>query len=438
MRFSIYGLPQFPISATEVFLRLHLLVFLTQVIKLSGEAAGIIVSLSLIVSSFFDPLIGQFSDRIKKRTGAVKPFIIFSLISLCCFLSLLFIPSWSPADKYTLFFLVLGYQVSYSSFLIPYLAIAKELIQKEEDIVTLYAWRYFFGSLGALIGVSLPFLKNFFDGHGFLPMGVAMILLIMAIAPASLSRIKEDSPRLEEENLERGLFKNLWGLLKNHIFLGYYLTFTILSIGLGINQTLAVYYYKFGLNLNESEVNILLAVYMLIFCGSIPFWVNFAKKQGKKRSLSIGLSVMCLVTLIYPFLPARNFIALYALIGFAGIFTGIVALIDSYLSNVIDYHTFKKSEKQANLIFGVWRISDKLSRALGIYIAGLILHMTINANNPVFNIKQAFGYGVFTFLFMATLIFLFQKYSDHHHDKVIRILKKKNPNLLYKASELET
>lgn len=438
MRFSIYGLPQFPISATEVFLRLHLLVFLTQVVELTGEAAGIIVSLSLIASSIFDPLIGQLSDRIKKRTGAVKPFIFLSLISLCIFLGILFAPSWSPEDKYILFFLVLGYQISYSSFLIPYLALAKELIQKEEDIVTLYAWRYFFGSLGALIGVSLPFLKNFFDGHGFLPMGIAMILLIMAIAPTSLSRIKEDSHKVEQEHLQSGLAKNLLGLLKNNVFLGYYLTFTILSIGLGINQTLAVYYYKFGLNLNESEVNILLAVYMLIFCGSIPFWVNFAKKQGKKRALSIGLSTMCLVTLIYPFLPARNFVALYALIAFAGVFTGIVALIDSYLSNVIDYHTFKKSEKQASLIFGVWRISDKLSRALGIYLAGLILDMTIKASNPDFNIKQAFGFGVFAFLLIATLIFLFQKYSDHHHDKVIKILKKKNPNLLYKASELET
>ena len=91
MRFSLYGLPQFAISATEVFLRLHLVVYLTTIIGLTGIQAGFIVSASLIVSAIFDPIIGYYSDLVKVRTGKVKPFIFASLISLSIFLLLVFV-----------------------------------------------------------------------------------------------------------------------------------------------------------------------------------------------------------------------------------------------------------------------------------------------------------------------------------------------------------
>lgn len=437
MQFSLYGLPQFAISTTEVFLRLHLVVYLTKIVGLSGTQAGAMVSASLIVSSVFDPFIGHYSDLMKEKLGQVKPFIMGSLFSLSLFLILIFIPNWSPGDRILLFLLILGYQISYSSFLIPYLALAKELIKSEEDIVTLYAWRYFFGSIGAMVGVSLPFLGELFPTKNFAPMGFAMVGLIILFAPTALSQIKEKVRKRKIERQSTKLFESLLNLFRNNVFSGYYATFTILSIGLGVNQTLAVYYYQKGLNLTEGETSILLGVYMLIFCASIPIWVKFAQKKGKKLALTLGLVTMCCVTLIYPFIPSRNFVALYSLIIFAGIFTGIVALIDSYLSNIIDFHTYKQNEKKANLIFGVWRISDKLSRALGIYIAGIILDYTVYSSQSYYTIKDAFGYGVFLFLLAAAIIFMLQKYNDQHHKKVIRILRQKNPDLLYKAEELE-
>lgn len=437
MHFSLYGLPQFAISATEVFLRLHLLIFLTQYVGLSGKVAAIIVAGSLIISSIFDPLIGSFTDRLKATRGRVTGFILLSLFVMIIFLALLFIPAWKPNDTLLLFGIILGYQISYSCFLIPYLGLAKQLIQEEKDIITLYSWRYFFGSIGALVGVSLPFLKSLSNNHSYAPIALTLIAMIIILAPLSFKKLNERKQISSVSKSQTNLGNKLINLFGTPVFLGYYLTFTILSIGLGINQTLAIYYYKFGLKLTESETNILLAVYMFVFCLSIPFWSRFAANKGKKKALAIGMVVITLCTLFYPFLPARNFVLLYALVVFAGLFTGIVALIDSYLSNIIDFHTLKQKSKQANLIFGVWRISDKLSRSLGIYIAGILIDLTIKTQNPYFSIKDAFGYGVFCFLLPATLIFLAQKYNDQHHVKVIRILKSKNPNLLYKAEELE-
>ena len=294
MRFSLYGLPQFAISATEVFLRLHLLIYLTQFVKMGGQQAGLIVSGSLVLSALFDPLIGRFSDDLKASKGRVTGFIVLSLLIMCLFICLLFLPSWSSEQFFILFLLCLGYQVSYSSFLIPYLSLAKSLIQEEKDIVSLYAWRYLFGSLGALIGISFPFLNKIFDTEGYFVIALAMIFLILVLAPASLKLLKEKKQTSAKTRASKNLGKQLTSLFKNQVFLGYYLTFTILSIGLGLNQTLALYFYKFGLKLTEDETNILLGFYMLVFCISIPFWTKFSENYGKKRALSIGLSVITL------------------------------------------------------------------------------------------------------------------------------------------------
>lgn len=426
----LYGLPQLAISASEVFLRLYLLIFLTEQVELSGKTGAFLMAISLILSTLTDPLIGKFSDWWKTKYGQLKGLTLFSTINFGVSIGLIFIPNWNADETFFIFLALVYYQASYSFFTVPYLSLAKFLIKKESDIIALYSWRYLWGSIGALIGVSLPALRGTMGENTFLPMAICMVSLLILIGPPILSLLKEPKKTYSKIIVNINLKKDLQHLFKNRPYLMYFCCFTFLSIGLGVNQTLAVYYYKNGLLLNENQVNLLLFFYMIVFSLSIPFWVHKAKTIGKKKLLNIGLSFVALCTFIYPFINPGQLFFLYTIIFIAGFFTGVVVLVDSFLSNIIDYHNFKTKNQYSSFLFSIWRINDKLSRAFGIYLAGVLLDISLKGTSPFITIKTSFGFGVFIFLALSTALLFVIKYREKHHDIVIKYLKKKNPDLI--------
>jgi len=438
MKFALYGLPQLAIGAVVVFFRLYLLIYLTQIVKFSGNNAALIMSSALILSAIFDPFIGKFSDHYKATRGKLTPLILIGIFLMCVSVSNLLIPIWS--DKHTLivFLLVLSYEFSYSFFLIPYLALAKELTVNRNDIVNLYSWRYFWGSFGAIVGVALPFLQKFYVTSAYTPMAIVMVGLLILLCPLPIFWLKEKHKHSHLIKAEKNVHikTELKILFKNRAFLGYFLAFTFLSIGLGLNQTLAVYYYKHGLHLDDQQTNTVFTIYMLIFCLAIPLTSRYAKSAGKINTLRIGLSLSALGVFCYPFIPSENLGYLYALTIFIGISTSVVVLIDAYLSNIIDLHNYYRKSKHNNFAFGVWRITDKLSRAFGIYLAGLAVDYTIKEQNFMFNIKEVFGFGVFILFFVAAVFLYSLRFSENMHKKLNFILSKKYPHLC--SNQLES
>lgn len=427
--FKIYGLIQFSTSIVEVFIRLYLVVFFTTQIGLSGEMSGIIVSSSLISSALFAPWLGNIVDSFQTKQGSLKPVITFALILMAATLALLFVPNWSHEDKFILFALSFFYQISYTLFIIPYFSFAKELIQQEDDIISLHSWRYFWGSLGAIIGVSLPYLNKTYAFYG-----IFMSLCCLLLGPVFLKFLKL-SPKPQTQTSQPVSFmhdvRDLLGNLPFRYFLSFYI---LASIGLGLNQTLAVFYYKEGLGLNTSETSMLLGIYMLFFCIAIALWTIISKKIGLKKTLVIGISGTLLCITCYPFVPYRNFTLIYTLFILVGVFSSFFMLIDSYLSRIIDYHSYQTGRKKSNFIFGVWKIADKFSRSLGIYLSGIILDMLVYHKIPNLlglNFKETFTLGLLVFYLPAFLFLFFMRFNEKHHKIIIKNLKQKNPQLLY-------
>lgn len=430
MQSLMYGLSQFPLSSFEVFSRLFLLVYLTEYLGLKGQTAGLIISVSLLISIIFDPIIGKMVDSYKNLGKRISPIIIFAIFGIIISLILLFIPNWNATQSLWLFFILLLYQICYSLFLIPYLTLAKVIVKNSNDTTGLYAWRYLFGSLGAILGVSLPFLKNIFPNHYYESVAITSITIILLISPITIIKLRERKSKTPINTNKNEATKSiLKSTFKNRVYMMYLFSFLFLSIGLGINQTMAVFYYKNGLNLTENETNKLIAIYMLIFCFSIPFWTYLTKSFDKKKLLCTGLGIVTACTLVYPTISSRDFITLYCVVLVAGIGSGVVALLDSYLGDIIDLHSFKTKYKQGNFLFGIWRIIDKLSRALGIYLAGLILDLTLS--KKIFSIKDGFGYFVFACLSVSLVFLILLKFNNKKHKVVQKYLTKKRPDLIY-------
>ena len=79
--------------------------------------------------------------------------------------------------------------------------------------------------------------------------------------------------------------------------------------------------------------------------------------------------------MVYPlFTPGQLFWpVVYSLVG--GALAGAIVLLDSLVADSIDYDRLRSRREREGLYFGVWKMSTKISRALGLALAGLLLDL---------------------------------------------------------------
>ena len=218
------------------------------------------------------------------------------------------------------------------------------------------------------------------------------------------------------------------------MFLVLLFAFVIATIGRTFNSAIALYYYEYRLGLKESQVviNILLPFFLVLML-SIGFWVWISKKIGKKIPAFFGVFGLGLLTVIvYPLFPYGELRPPLIAAFFGGIFAGSILIMDSILTDVVDYDEFQTGEKREGLYFGIWKMGVKFSQAFGIAITGFLLDiigfqngMTTQTPEVGFRLALIFGPGVGFFFILGSIIFLFFPLTDAKHIQVQRILTKR-------------
>jgi glycoside/pentoside/hexuronide:cation symporter, GPH family len=154
------------VSAIESFLRLYLLIFLTDKIGLSADLAGYAVGIGILWDAFADPLMGRISDRTKSRFGRRLPWMALGAPILSLMFVLLFTvqPITDPKSWYTFLVVTILNLIMNSAMTmvaIPHLALGNELGDSNSQSRTaIYAWRSGMTLLGLLIGILVPAISN--------------------------------------------------------------------------------------------------------------------------------------------------------------------------------------------------------------------------------------------------------------------------------------
>ena len=110
---------------------------------------------------------------------------------------------------------------------------------------------------------------------------------------------------------------------------------------------------------------------------------------------------------------------------------GSVVLLDSLLTDVIDYDQVRNGVQRSGVYFGVWRLGAKTARALAVAGAGLLLEVIGFVPNTVQSAEVSealawlFGPGVGVFLVLAALLLWPYRFDDDKQRQVRRILQRK-------------
>ena len=131
-----YGGSDFGNSMAHTVIAFFLLIFLTDVVKLSPVWAGTLILITRIWEALIAPFIGHLTDRTQTRWGRRRPFLLWFSVPFGFFFALIWsVPQLSDPKLQILLItgLLVCYITSFELIQIPYASLAPEMTRNYDE-----------------------------------------------------------------------------------------------------------------------------------------------------------------------------------------------------------------------------------------------------------------------------------------------------------------
>ncbi len=444
-----YGAAETGIVAVELLIQLYLLKFFTSVVGLRAELAGAALALAVFIDAVSDPLMGNISDGTRSPLGRRRVYILIGSVALAVLFPLLFHPPHLDTQWGRFLFLLAAYSlvnIGMTILAVPHAALGGELSSDPDVRTEIYGFRLLFGNLGLLLGTLVPGTILALRSGDPAAQGasrseaslvVAGVVLLSGLITFYATRGRdvvgmtgETRPIAFLTDFHRSLFQ----VLRNRVFLPLLIAFFAATVGRTINSSLALLYYEHTLRLKETDVILyVLGLFILVITGSILFWVLVSRRYGKKWPAFLGIVGLGTMTAVaYPLFPAGSLVGPLVAAVVGGFLVGSVVLLDALVADIVDYDAVHARRSREGLYFGMWKMSAKTARAVGLALSGFALGWAgfdeaAPTQSPETGRKLAllFGPGVAVFFLLGAGIFATLPWSRAIHERVRRILARR-------------
>jgi len=425
-----YGAAELGLAGGELLLQLYLLEFYVRGAGLSPFLAGTALAVAIFWDAVTDPLMGGIVDRTRTRWGRFIPFLFGGGLLFGSGLAILFNPPLFGSQFPLFMYLLFAYIIVNTGLTIigvPHIAMGGVLSPDTHERTELYGWRLVFGTAGLFAGILSPLLaatlipSDVMTGAGLLAsrglgsvlMGALVIITAWITVVATWKR-SVNLPAPEAAFSWRDLAANIGSILKNPVYLSFFIAFLLVAMGRTMNSTLALPYYKDSLDLDESVIQgPILSVFTLVIVLSVPFWTWAGKRFGKRCPAFVGMFTLGLMTMVaYPLFPAGSVAGPVAAAIIGGFAVGAIILIESLVTDIADEDFVRNGEDREGLYFGFWRMGQKIARSITLGLTGLLLSMigyeeALAQQSPETDRALAwlFGLGVGGLFIAASLVF---------------------------------
>ncbi len=435
-----YAFADVGLNAVEVALRLYLLIFYTDAVGLRADLAGLALALGLLWDAVTDPLMGAISDRTAHGRFGRRIYIWIGGALLAAAVLLLFTPPAieSQWGRFAYLLVVACFlNTALTIINVPHMAMAGEMTRDPGERAAIFGWRFACMNVGAVFAAALPAVLLQLRGQqdtnqvlGEFSLVVAFVVLGSALVTFFATRrirFLVVPPR------SRSFLREIQEAFGNPTFRPLVAVYVVAMIGIGVNGTTALYYYGYALDLTDKQIQIMLAVFLLVFTLSILGWVKLSQRFGKVRPIIVGAGTLGVVTsVLYLVLPAGNFV-LPLLLGAVGLgsLVGCIVLIDALLTDVIDHDAVRTGVRRSGVFFGVWRFTSKLARAAAMWGVGMLLDtvgFVPNAEQTEdvrFALSVMFGPGVGLCFLGAAVLLGYYRFTTGKQEQVRRILARR-------------
>ena len=443
-----YGAAELGVVAVETLLQIYLLKFYNITVGLPAQWTGLALALALVWDAVSDPLMGGLSDRTRSRWGRRRPYLLPGALGLAIGFAVLFDPPTLESNFFKFLFLLVSYlfvSTAMTVVTVPHLALGAEISFDRDERTEVFGYRRLFATLGSVLGLLLPAIVLIAlggeetEGATERSRRLAAWLLVGPILASTALTLwatrgldRTDGPDATRARVTLGeLLREQLGVLRNPVFVPLLAAFVVAAIGRTLNASTALYYYEFRLGLTEQQtITAVLLPFFAFFVLSIPMWVVVSRRFGKRWPALVGVGGLGVLTAwVYLIFPAGRLEGPVGMAILGGVLAGAIVLLDSMVADVVDHDELRSGRSREGLYFGVWKMGTKLSRALGLLIAGLLLGWigfdeTGAAQTPEVARRLAWLFGpvVGVFFLAGGAVLACAPLTDAHHRRVQALL----------------
>lgn len=422
-----FGFAELGPNAAEVLIRVSLLIHYTEVVGLAPGLAGLALSIGVLWDAICDPWVGRLSDRMNYRGQRRRPLLIPGALITAAFLVMLFAPIRFSSQLDKFIYLTCCYcifSIASAVFTIPLVALAGEITDQSKIRNQIFALRLIFANFGFVLATALPaaFIatKTIYDPNFASSIWIGVFV---ALGGATIFFSSNGFDRIADKNLAPAteLKSHFASVFKNQQFVSLLLGYMVANIGLTLNSSLAMYYYKYFLQLDEIDIRLVLTAFMVIFCLSIPLWAYLERYYSYKTIIGLNIGALGIMSaFVYPLLPEESLTGPFCCAFFGGVFVGSIVLLEIQVARIVNATSAdQNSSVSFGTYFGVWKMGSKITRAFALVATGKLLDVfglmpgVAPSAKTAFHISLLFGPGVGIFLLAAvfTIFYFDRQYS---------------------------
>lgn len=365
---------------------LVLVYYLTDSIKVTALAAGIILAVTKIWDVLIDPVIGALSDYSLRKRGSRKLFMVIGALSIPLFFTLTFaVPPGTPPLLAAIWVVVafLLSATAFSLFQVPYLALPAELTPSYDERTRILSWRVIVLTVAILLfGAGGPELRSAFENEslGYLIMALAAgivisVAMLIASKEAPTLSVGADAvpPKPARGSILRHYRESIAVLKRSRPLRILLAGFAIQALAIGLMLATAQYIAAWVLH-DPSQLTFLFASLVAPALLFTPLWKGVADRIGKERGFIISSVVFGLAALSTIGLLVEPGPWLYVPVVLVGIgFAGMQSLPMAMLPDVISHDAKTHGEGHAGTFSGVWTAGETTGLALGAMILTVAL-----------------------------------------------------------------
>ncbi len=302
---------------------MYFTVFLTDVVNLSLNQAGIIVMIATVWDAVTDPFMGIITDRTRSKTGKHRRYLLWGIPLMVLSYTLLWNSfglngAENPAKAMAYFVIVyILYKTAYTIIGVPHTAMLPELAP-EYNLRTQYnSVGYLFNSAGMVPSfiIVVIILEIFGSGDNltsasktpFLVFGIVLSLFFGLSVFLTYSKTREPSSlnnKVEPFDIKY-FFREYALVFKNKSFRQYFFMSLAYQFSTGFYSNSKVYYIKYLAN-QYSKYAIFNAVAGVAEAGAFPLNYALTMKYGKKKCGNIVTPLMVAGLAIGLIMQQRN------------------------------------------------------------------------------------------------------------------------------------
>ena len=355
--------------------------------------------LSLIAASgrlfdaIYDPFIASVSDGSKNPKGRRIPIMQYAILPAVIFCSLVFYPivkGESVANGWWLTFVLAGFFISVTTYIIPYNALLAELTHTPEQKVKLSTYQQVGFVLGMIVAALVNNYADLIQAHfhvidraqalQYTIWGLSIFAGLVMILPIISINEKEYT---EAKPTHIALMPAIKNTFRNKNFKYYLISDFAYYIALSIISSGLLFFVTVLLKLPDSDGGKFMGIMVMLSLLFYPFINYGSKKFGKKSLVLAAFVVLCIIFVTiyflgkFPFPPALQMLILVTLASFPLAALGI--LPNAILADIAQQDTLETGENHEGMFFAVKYLFVKLGQTLGIAVFAML---TVYGKDP--------------------------------------------------------